>query len=173
MKRLAALMLLFTLALALSAAAQEEFVTEEVKIVKARNLSEANIAVYIQDIESIDVKTGSYELDFWVGLKCEELCVLDDFNIVNGRIQYSSPPADLNGVIIYRIQARFSSPIDLHNYPFDEQNLTIIIEPREARIGSPKVKVLTGLTGIDDRMFLPGWEIEGFSVSENIIDLNI
>jgi hypothetical protein len=75
---------------------------------------------------------------------------------------------------VFRIQARFTHPFDVHKYPFDDQNLIIEFEDTDL-IASDMVYVPDRNSTVVDRgLEIPGWRIANVAtdVTENLYPTN-
>ena len=137
------------------------------------------IGVHLNDIQSIDLKTHSYAMDFyvWFRWKNPELDPATSMEIANPIEQwglmvtplYEEPEALEDGTLyqVLRVQGTFSKKLPLYNYPFDRQTLAIIIED--------SVNDTTGIVYVPDSaepsmnpsLQLPGYHVgtPGFNVA--------
>ena len=107
---------------------------------------EANIGAYVLNVGKYELATGSYTIDFYLSIKCDQKC---DPNIefMNGRATSLEKIIDKPNDKFYRIQASLQEQVNLENFPFDKQKLTILIEDKEKPIGDfvdahPTIKIL-------------------------------
>jgi hypothetical protein len=58
---------------------------------------------------------------------------------------------------------------DMNDFPFDRQLLTIVLE--EAELDATKIMFLTDKknSGIDSKVKIPGWKVEGFSIQSRLV----
>ena len=63
----------------------------------------------------------------------------------------------------YRIQANLNSPVSLKNFPFDEQQMQIILEDKKSTVDDLVYIPLDEESGIDDSIAFTGWNIKGWS----------
>ncbi len=98
------------------------------------------IGVHLNDIQSIDLKTHSYAMDFYVWFRWQnpDLDPASSMEIANPIEQWGLMVTPLyeeaekleDGTLyqVLRIQGTFSKKLPLYNYPFDRQTLAIIFE---------------------------------------------
>ena len=126
---------------------------------------QVKVGVYMLNLGKFDVATGLYTADFYLSLKCEDVCSPENFEILNGKATSIEKIVDLPGEKFYRIQATLNSPVNLEKFPFDSQKLTLIIEDKKYT-SDRLVYVPSGEeTGIDDSIAFTGWNIDGWSTN--------
>lgn len=98
------------------------------------------VGVHLNDIQSLDLKTHSYQMDFYIWFKWKnpELNPAASMEISNPIDQwglmvtpiYEEPETLEDGTLyqVLRIQGSFSKKLPLYNYPFDRQELTVHFE---------------------------------------------
>ena len=124
---------------------------------------EISISLYLLGISNYDAASGSYDLDFFVKFDCETQCSIDDFWAINGKHAEVIERKNEYNQTYYRVRAKLVDKVELHDFPFDKQTIKLVVEhvisPRD------KVKLVPNLakSGIDDRIFFPGWKIEGWT----------
>jgi len=77
-----------------------------------------------------DISTGAFTADFYLSFKCENKCPDFEYEFLNGRASSSEKLIDKENEEFYRIQANLVSPINLKQFPFDSQNLQIMLEDK-------------------------------------------
>lgn len=142
----------------------------------SQNASAENIiqvGVYILNLGKFDIATGSFTADFYLSLKCESICPQQDFEFMNGRASSLDKIIDKPNEKFYRIQANLVSPIDLKKFPFDRQELQIIIEDKKKTI--EKLEYLPNIeeTGIDESIVFVGWNLEDWKAETKIHNYEI
>jgi hypothetical protein len=127
---------------------------------------EINVGIYILNLGKFDISTGSFTVDFYLNLKCEEKCPEQDFEFMNGRASSIDKIIDKPNEKFYRIQANLNSQIDLRRFPFDSQKMQIIIEDKKKTtkelVYIPDIKQ----SGIDDSIAFTGWNIGEWTAEE-------
>lgn len=119
------------------------------------------VGVYVLNLGKFDVNTGSFTVDFYLSMKCEDACS-NDFEFLNGRASSIDKIIDLPNEKFYRIQANLNSPVDLRSFPFDQQLMQIIIEDKKNVIDEIEYYPIKSETSIDDSIAFTGWNIDGF-----------
>ncbi len=123
--------------------------------------SEIETSIYVLNLGKFDVSTGSFTADFYVSMKCDK-CEIGDFEFMNGRATSVDKIIDEKNEKFYRIQANLNSPVNLKEFPFDTQEMQIIVEDKTKDINEivyvPKLKE----SGFDESITFTGWNINGF-----------
>lgn len=126
------------------------------------------VGVHLSDIQSVDLKTHSYQMDLYVWFKWRnpELDPASSMEVVNPYEQwallmtplYEEPEVLDDGELyqVVRIQGSFSKKLPLYNYPFDLQTLAVSIE--DARHDMTEVVyVADGVPTVSGGVQLPGY----------------
>ncbi|MSP55970.1 MAG: hypothetical protein EXR69_10260 [Myxococcales bacterium] len=137
------------------------------------------MGVHLNDIQSIDLKTHSYQMDFyvWFRWKNPDLDPSASMEIANPYEQWGlmvtpiyEEPEELDDGTLYqvlRVQGSFSKKLPLYNYPFDRQQLSVIFEDG-ANDKTAVVYVPEARATMNQSVQLPGYTIEApsFVVSD-------
>lgn len=103
---------------------------------------EVTVGAYINDIQSIDLRTHTYAMDayIWFRWTNPEIDPADTMEFINpsdlwGTIvdpSYEEPQLLDNGELyqVVRVQGRFARKMPLYNYPFDRQVVEIVFEDK-------------------------------------------
>lgn len=127
-----------------------------------------DVGIYVLSIGKFDVSTGSYSIDFYLSMKCEQECDPTGFEFMNGRVASIDKIIDEPNEKFYRILANLNSPIDLKRFPFDWQKIQIILEDKSKTTQDLQYRVNMEETGIDESIAFAGWEIENWDA--NVIE---
>ncbi|MCX7806503.1 MAG: hypothetical protein N3A38_15150 [Planctomycetota bacterium] len=121
------------------------------------------VGVYILNMGKLDVTSGSFSVDFYLSLKSEGGEIPETFEFLNGRAASIEKLLDRPSEKFYRVLANLTTPIDFQRFPFDAQQLQIVIEDKQNTIGEV-VYVPDGTeSGMDPGVFFPGWKITGWT----------
>ncbi|MCB1681672.1 MAG: hypothetical protein KDI65_07040 [Alphaproteobacteria bacterium] len=132
------------------------------------------IGMHVNDIQEIDLRTHSYRLDFYVwfrwknpemnpGKSVEFMNAFEPENQVRTSL-YDEPQTMPDGSLytILRVRGKFSSKFPLQQYPFDRQNLFILIEDSvygsEDLVYVPDITTTAPIT-INKEIYLPGFDV--------------
>src|SRR3989344_131634 len=133
---------------------------------------EANIGAYVLNVGKYELATGSYTIDFYLSIKCDKKC---DPNIefMNGRAASLEKIIDKPNDKFYRIQASLQEQVNLENFPFDKQKLTILIEDKEKPIGDFVFIPNKDEAGLDPAVKFVGWQIQGWKHNTTVHDYQV
>jgi hypothetical protein len=141
----------------------------------AANAADVQVGVYIINLGKFDVASGSFTADFYLSLKCPD-CAKEDgkvttlipfngFEFMNGRAATMDKIIDEPTEKFYRIQANLQSPVDLKDYPFDSQEMQIILEDKTQTTEALNYVPDLEQTGMDDVPGFTGWDLLGYNAS--------
>jgi ABC-type branched-subunit amino acid transport system substrate-binding protein len=112
----------------------------EVIAVKNRYLSRRQVVatgINLNEVRDLDTTDGTYFVDFFVWLKYTGDDVATDVQFVNAvkpDLKLGEPLRDVteNGRTyrLYRVADRFKSGLEFHDFPFDHQQLTVLLQNR-------------------------------------------
>jgi len=123
---------------------------------------EAQIGAYILNVGKYELATGSYTIDFYLSIKCEKKCD-PTIEFMNGRALSTDKIIDKPNDKFYRIQASLQEQVNLENFPFDEQKLTILIEDKEKPLNEFIFIPNDDEAGLDPSVKFVGWQIKDWS----------
>jgi len=135
---------------------------------------EVQVGLYLLNLGKYELATGSFTADFYLDLKCaktdkannmDKACDFGSFEFMNGRASSSELIIDEPQEKFYRIQVNLNSPVDLKQYPFDQQRMDIILENKDKPLDQLKYVPLKTETGVDSDIAFTGWNIEGWKAS--------
>jgi hypothetical protein len=116
------------------------------------------VGFLLANVRGYDIQTGSFEADFFVTLTSDRPMPTMDLVFTNGKIETKEVMVDKPRFKMYRYLGTLSSPVDLRNYPFDTQELSIEVEDDDN--GVDQVTLVPDLehTNLDVNFEVPGWE---------------
>lgn len=115
------------------------------------------VGVYVLNLGKLDISTGSYTVDFYMSLKSDTPMGAPSFEFTNGRAASVDLIEDKPTEKFYRILANLNTPIDLRKFPYDTQELRIVLEDKREAIEKIKYVPNPSETGIDPAIVFPGW----------------
>ncbi|MDB4994781.1 MAG: hypothetical protein JWM74_2213 [Myxococcaceae bacterium] len=86
------------------------------------------VGLLLNSVDDYDVKTGTFLADFFLSLTSTEPMPALNLQFPNGKLDNKEVIADKPTFKLFRLSGSFKSPADLRSYPFDSQELKIIIE---------------------------------------------
>jgi len=139
------------------------------------------VGVYVNQVASIDLKANAFTVDFWLWFRSKGRTVspIDSFEIVDGRVNSKSniikktlPNGEDYAAV--RVNATVHQQWDLHRYPFDDHQLTVMIEETDLDVKKSVFVSDPQGQGKDPNVIVSGWSIAGFSttVDEHRYDSN-
>ena len=121
------------------------------------------MGMYVVDLNGFDLKTGTYNADFYLWVRWSGPRDPTHFEVMNGagtcelgmrretaRERYA----------VFRCQHRFHRGFDLTHYPLDRHELTVEVEDKELTAGELVYLPDRAQTALDPAVTLPGWRIE-------------
>lgn len=86
------------------------------------------VGMLLNSIDDYEVKTGKFDADFFLSLTSDT--AMPDVRLAypNGKVEDKEVIADKPTFKLYRMRGSFKSPPNLRKYPFDSQELKILIE---------------------------------------------
>ena len=113
---------------------------------------EAEVGLYILNLGKFDVATGSFTADFYLSM--------------NGRAVSVDRIIDEPDERFYRILANLNSPVDLRRFPFDRQQMQVIIEDKRQQADVITYAPAIQESGIDKSIAFTGWRIDGWRAEQ-------
>lgn len=96
--------------------------------------AKAKVGMLVNTVDGYDVKTGTFTADFFLSLTSATPMPPLNLQFPNGTVDKSEAIADRPTFKLYRYTGTFKAPADLRKYPFDSQELRIVIEDDSAGI---------------------------------------
>ncbi len=121
---------------------------------------EVRAGVYILSIGNLSTATGTYVVDMYLTLECDEACTPNKFEFMNGRATSTTLLEDEPNYKSYRIQAALQTNPDLRKYPFDKHHLFIEFEDQSNSTTRLVYVADDALNGVDPSVIIAGWQLE-------------
>lgn len=86
------------------------------------------VGMLLNTVDDYDVKTGTFTADFFLSLTSTLPMPSLNLQFPNGKLDNKEEIADKPTFKLYRLTGSFKSAADLRKYPFDAQELKIIVE---------------------------------------------
>ena len=145
-----------------------EKAVEAAKQATVGTAEEVKVGVYLNDVQAIDLKLHNYMVDFyiWFRWKNPDLDPSSTMEFVNeseswGTMRtptYAEKPEKLEDGSFYQVvhvQGKMSKKMDLHDYPFDKQNIRIVIE--DSATDAAGMKYVVDKVSANTDLKLPGF----------------
>ena len=128
------------------------------------------VGVYLKDVSDFDLKQGRFKADMYLWLKWsgrdageKDKMTNPPLSFSNGEISYVNREADENDgtwqSVRWRIQGVFRGTFPLHHFPFDRQELPIVMElPR----GLGELVPDLAASGMASSFSVTGWKYEPY-----------
>ena len=124
------------------------------------------VGVYVLNVGEIDLRTGSYTIDFYLSMRCPTAgCNFGSFEFMNGRASSIRLEENTTTEKFWRIQANLYENMDLHQYPFDSHALLIEIEDQSLTKQNLTYQPDPTYSGIDPSIVVAGWSVAGWAQS--------
>jgi hypothetical protein len=86
------------------------------------------VGILLNSVDGYDVKSGTFTSDFFLSLTSSTPMPPLNLQFPNGSVEKKEEIADKPTFKLYRLTGNFKSAADLRKYPFDSQELKIIVE---------------------------------------------
>lgn len=129
------------------------------------------IGVYLNDIQAIDLRANSYVLDVYIWFRWNDPDIDPSatFEFMNTfdpeahvrTVLYELPQPQPDGSLyqVIRHQGAFSQKFPIHRFPFDRQQLVLIVEDSVSGIADMEYVPDTSPATLNPRITLPGFNI--------------
>jgi hypothetical protein len=131
------------------------------------------VGMLLNSVDDYDVKTGTFSADFFLSLTSGLPMPSLDLQFPNGKIENKEVIADKPTFKLYRFLGAFKSPPDLRRYPFDSQDLKIIVEDDSRGIDQIRFSADKERTQLARGFRALGWQVsfvEARSLSQSYPD---
>lgn len=135
--------------------------------------SRAKVALLLNSVDDYDVKSGSFAADFFLSFTSQLPMPTLNLSFANGKIDSKEVLADRPTFKLYRLTGTFKSPPNLRKYPFDSQELQIVVEDNIHGIDRLRLSVDKERTQVSRSFRAVGWQvsyIEARSLSQSYPD---
>lgn len=96
----------------------------------AVRVTKAKVGLVIREIREFNIQTGGFEADFFLSLTGDKELPNLNLAFTNGHEVNVTPIADAPTFKLYSVTRKFTTEIDLRDYPFDDQVLQILMKIR-------------------------------------------
>jgi hypothetical protein len=129
-----------------------------------------HVGIYAISLGNFEFTKGTYVLDFYLMFQWENKNISPtSFEFMNGRAVskekiYESYTNETSEVW-YRVQANLFITPEFHSYPFDTQDLKIVLEDSKYNTSSLMYVPMTDVLGVDEQFRIAGWKIQSYNTS--------
>jgi len=130
-----------------------------------QNPAKVTIGIYIMDVYDLDVRKGTYTVDFYIWFKWRGDVNPRNFEIMNGYLAYKARQDNLTTHgdyhhVSYRCRANLHTPFDLSAYPWDKQIISIHVEDED-----DDIKKLIYVPDVENSKIYFGLNINDWAIS--------
>ncbi|MFO0667336.1 MAG: hypothetical protein U0174_25525 [Polyangiaceae bacterium] len=122
--------------------------------------TKAKVGLVIQEIREFNIQTGSFEAEFFLSITGDKDLPKIDPSFTNGHEVEAKAIADTPTFKLYHVSGKFTSPVDLRQYPFDTQKLVIEFEDQTAGVDQIVFEADKSRTSLDE-----GFNVASFGVA--------
>ena len=126
---------------------------------KWEGVATTKVGFLLANVRNYDVQKGTFDADFFVTFTSDKPMPPLDVILTNGKADVSEKMAETPTFRMYRFIGTFSSPLDLHDYPFDTQELVIELEDDDNGTDQMVLVADREHTNLDVGFDVPGWEV--------------
>lgn len=92
------------------------------------------VGLVIREIRDFNIQTGGFEADFYLSLTSDKEMPNLSLVFTNGHEVTFSPLADTGTFKLFTVTGKFTTTIDLRKYPYDTQELDLLLEDQKAGV---------------------------------------
>jgi len=118
------------------------------------------VGLLLNSIDDYDIKTGRFLADFFLSLTSDVAMPAVRLSFPNGKVDGNELIADKPTFKLYRLNGEFKAPPDLRKYPFDTQNLKLMIEDDFRGIDQVRLVVDKERTQLARGFRALGWQVD-------------
>ena len=131
------------------------------------------VGMLMNSIDDYDVKTGTFAADFFLSFTSDTPMPEIRPQFPNGKVDNQSMIADKPTFKLMRLSGEFKSPADLRKYPYDSQELKILLEDDSRGVDQVRFTVDKERTKLARGFRAVGWQVafvEARSLSQSYPD---
>lgn len=117
------------------------------------------VGILVNTMDGYDVKTGTFTADFFLSLTSHLPMPPLNLQFPNGTLDKKEVIADRPTFKLYRLTGNFKSAADLRKYPFDSQELRIVVEDDRRGIDQLEFVVDHDRTQLARGFRAVGWQV--------------
>lgn len=117
------------------------------------------LGMVMNSIDEYDVKTGTFEADFFLSMVSATPMPKIDLTSPNGKIEDKEVIAEKPTFRLYRMRGKFKAPPNLRKYPFDSQVLRIELEEDTFGLDSLRLEPDHDHIDLNTGFQVLGWDV--------------
>ena len=119
------------------------------------------IGLVIREVREFSITTGGFESDFFLSLTSDK--EMPNLNLVftNGHEVTLTPLVDSPTFKVFSVTGKFTTTVDLRKYPYDRQELDILLEDQKAGVDQIIFTADKGRTSLDSSFRLSSFGAAG------------
>jgi len=123
----------------------------------------ARLGIVVKSLSNVDLEEGTFHANFYLGVMCSKPCQADGWDLVNANSYTSEVSLDDSTNKWWRVSATFVFQPNLRLFPFDTQNLPIIVQHDLLTADQLTFVPEMSRSEVNPDVGVPGWIIEPFS----------
>lgn len=116
------------------------------------------VGLMLVNVRDFDIQKGTFHADFFLSLTSRRPMPALDLLLTNGNAEVRETIADTPTFKLYRFIGDFDTDVDIHDYPFDTQALSVEVEDDDSGIDQLILVADREHTALDVGFRVPGWE---------------
>jgi len=131
-----------------------------VKEAHALPASQVKAGIWVISVDRVDLASGTFSADFYLWFSYKDSP--PNFEFINGAPTKLEKTVEREGYVEYRVKATFVQQYNFKSFPFDVQDLNIIIEDKSMNITQLTFVPDVEQSGLDPQAYLVGWKFKDF-----------
>ena len=125
--------------------------------------TKTRVGLVIREIREFNIQTGGFEADFFLSLTGDKELPSLNLTFTNGHEVNLTTIADAPTFKLYSVTGKFTTEVDLRDYPFDDQVLQILMEDQKAGVDQLVFDADQSRTSLDSSFRLASFSAAGVS----------
>lgn len=125
--------------------------------------AEASVSILMIGLSGVDLTQGTFGATFYLGIRCTTECDAKNWDFINSTALKSEVTSEEPGLTWWRVTGTFVFQPDLRLYPFDTQELTIVMEHKDLNTREMIYIPNSSQSEVGPDVGVPGWNVEPFS----------
>lgn len=125
--------------------------------------TQARLAIVVKSLSDVNLEDGTFHANFYLGVTCDKPCRADEWDLVNANSFTSEVTLDDSQNAWWRVSATFVFQPDLRLFPFDTQDLPIIVQHDLLTVDQLTYVPNLKRSEVNPDVGVPGWIVEPFT----------